>query len=296
MVVSVPAFIAIDWGTTNRRAYAIAADGAVIDTIRDDKGVLAVPRDAFAGEVAAIRARLGDLPILCAGMVGSTRGWVDVPYRECPADLAALADRLVWVEPERTAIVPGLSMIADGRSDVMRGEEVQLLGAVAAGLAPADALLCQPGTHCKWARVRGGSVTGFRTAMTGEMFALLKAHSLLGDFLTGAVADGPAFREGLALAQDDRLLSNLFGERAGVVLGRRDVGETAARVSGLLIGTDVREQALVAGEKVYVLADPALGDLYAAAVTVAGGSPVLLDSHAAFAAGITAIWKAYDGR
>ncbi|MGH6613499.1 2-dehydro-3-deoxygalactonokinase [Sphingomonas sp.] len=296
MVVSGPAFIAIDWGTTNRRAYAIAADGAVIDTMRDDKGVLAVPREAFAGEVAAIRARLGDLPILCAGMVGSTRGWVEVPYRECPADLAALADGLVWVEPGRTAIVPGLSMIADGRSDVMRGEEVQLLGAVAAGLAPADALLCQPGTHSKWARVRGGSVTGFRTAMTGEMFALLKAHSLLGDFLTGAVADGPAFREGMALAQDDRLLSNLFGERAGVVLGHRDAGETAARVSGLLIGTDVREQGLSAGEKVHILADAALGDLYAAAVTVTGGMPVLLDSHAAFAAGITAIWKAHDGR
>lgn len=295
-MVSAPAFIAIDWGTTNRRAYAIAADGAVIDTLRDDRGVLSVPREAFAGEVADIRARLGDLPILCAGMVGSTRGWVDVPYRQCPAGLDALADGLVWVEPGRTAIVPGLSVNGEGRSDVMRGEEVQLLGAVAAGLAPADALLCQPGTHCKWARIGGGRVTGFRTAMTGEMFALLKGHSLLGDFLTGAVADGPAFRAGLALAQDDRLLSNLFGERAGVVLGHRDVGETAARVSGLLIGTDVREQALDAGEAVYILADAALGDLYMAAVTAAGGEPVLLDSHTAFAAGITAIWKAYDGR
>lgn len=291
-----PAFIAIDWGTTNRRAYAIAADGAVMDTMRDDKGVLAVPREAFAGEVAAIRARLGDVPILCAGMVGSTRGWVEVPYRMCPAGLDALVEGLVWVEPGRTAIVPGLSFTAGDRSDVMRGEEVQLLGAVAAGLAPADAVLCQPGTHCKWAKVRGGGVDDFRTAMTGEMFALLKAHSLLGDFLTGTVIDGPAFRDGLALAQDDRLLSSLFGERAGVVLGRRDASETAARVSGLLIGADVREQDLVAGEEVHILADAALGILYAAAVTAAGGTPVLIDSHIAFSAGITAIWKAIDGR
>ena len=296
MVVNDPAFIAIDWGTTNRRAYAITADGAVIETVRDDRGVLAVPREAFAREVAEIRARLGDLPVLCAGMVGSTRGWVDVPYRACPAGLRALAEGLVWVEPGRTAIVPGLSVNAEGRGDVMRGEEVQLLGAVAAGLAPADALLCQPGTHCKWARVHGGSVTDFRTAMTGEMFALLKGHSLLGDFLKGAVVDGPAFREGLALAQESRLLSNLFGERAAVVLGRRGVDEVAARVSGLLIGTDVREQGLAAEEEVHILADAALGELYAAATTAAGGKPLLLDSHAAFAAGITAIWKEIDGR
>lgn len=296
MVVNGPAFIAIDWGTTNRRAYAITADGAVIETVRDDRGVLAVPREAFAREVAEIRARLGDLPVLCAGMVGSTRGWVDVPYRACPAGLPALAEGLVWVEPGRTAIVPGLSVNAEGRGDVMRGEEVQLLGAVAAGLAPADALLCQPGTHCKWARVHGGSVTDFRTAMTGEMFALLKGHSLLGDFLKGAVVDGPAFREGLALAQESRLLSNLFGERAAVVLGRRGVDEVAARVSGLLIGTDVCEQGLAAEEEVHILADAALGELYAAAMTAAGGKPLLLDSHAAFAAGITAIWKEINGR
>ncbi len=296
MVVSDAAFIAIDWGTTNRRAYAIAADGTVIETVRDDKGVLAVPHEAFAGEVAGIRARLGDLPVLCAGMVGSTRGWVEVPYRTCPAGLDALAKGLVWVEPGRTAIVPGLSVDTPDRCDVMRGEEVQLLGAVAASLAPADALLCQPGTHCKWARLQNGSVADFRTAMTGEMFALLKAHSLLGDFLKGTVADGPAFRQGLALAQDGRLLSSLFGERAGVVLGHRDADDVAARVSGLLIGTDVREQGLAAGEEVHILADPALGGLYSAAVTAAGGRPVLLDSHAAFTAGITAIWKENNGR
>jgi 2-dehydro-3-deoxygalactonokinase len=296
MVVNPPIFIAIDWGTTNRRVYAIAADGAVVETARDEKGVLALAREAFAAEVAGIRAAMGDLPVLCAGMVGSTRGWVDVPYLACPADLRALAEGVVWVEPGRTAIIPGLSVSNEGRADVMRGEEVQLLGAVAAGLAPADALLCQPGTHCKWARIRDGRVDDFRTAMTGEIFALLKSHSLLGDFLGGTVTPGPAFRDGLALAKDRRLLSNLFGERASVVLGYRTAQEVAARVSGLLIGTDVMEQQFSQGEGVYVLADVALGELYSAAVSGCGGAPVLLDSHKAFVAGITAIWKEIDGR
>ena len=291
-----PGFIAVDWGTSNRRAYLIGRDGAVIATERDDKGILRTPRDAFAGEVAAIRERFGDHPMLCAGMVGSTRGWVDVPYCPCPAGIDELARGLVWVEPGRTAIVPGLCADDHGRGDVMRGEEVQLLGAAAAGLTPADALLCQPGTHAKWARLEGGRVVGFRTTLTGEMFALLRDHSLLSDYLQAPVEAGAAFADGLALAGEGRLLSALFGERAGVVLGRRDAGAAASRVSGLLIGSDVREQAIAAGERAYILADPQLGRLYAAAVAAAGGEPVLVDSHRAFVAGANAVWSIIDER
>jgi 2-dehydro-3-deoxygalactonokinase len=284
------AFLAVDWGTTNRRVYAIDAAGAVGATERDDHGVLAVAGDGFAAEVAGIRARFGDLPMICAGMVGSVRGWIDVPYLACPADLAALAGGLYWVDP-RTAIVPGLSIETARGGDVMRGEEVQLLGSVAAGLAPAEALLCQPGTHCKWARMTGGKVASFRTTMTGEMFAMLRRQSLLADFLAGEVVDGAAFRAGVAAAQDATLLSDLFGARASVLLGRRSREDSASYVSGLLIGSDVREQACRPGETVHVLADPVLGALYAAALTMVGARIVAVDSHAAFIAGITQIWR-----
>lgn len=284
------AFLAVDWGTTNRRVYAIDPEGIVVATERDDHGVLSVAAGAFAGEVAAIRARFGDLPMLCAGMVGSVRGWVDVPYLACPANLADLAAGLHWVNP-RTAIVPGLSSIVGRGGDVMRGEEVQLLGAVAAGLAPADAFLCQPGTHCKWAWMVGGKVERFRTTMTGELFALLGHHSLLADFLTGAVADGQAFRDGVAAARDATLLGDLFGVRAGILLGLRSRDDAASYVSGLLIGSDVREQALDTGAAVYVLADPGLGALYASALRAVGATPISIDSHAAFVGGITHIWK-----
>ena len=286
-------FLAIDWGTTNRRVYAIDADGVVVATERDDHGVLAIAPGAFAAELAGIRARFGDKPVLCAGMVGSVRGWVEIPYLPCPADLGALARALHWVE-SGTAIVPGLSVVAGGRGDVMRGEEVQLLGSVAAGLAPPDALLCQPGTHCKWVRMKDGTVDSFRTTMTGEMFALLRGHSLLADFLTGAVADGAAFREGVAAAGDGALLTRLFGVRADALLGLRAGKDSAAFVSGLLIGSDVREQRLGRGQAVHVLADPALGELYATAISLAGGRAVAVDSQAAFVAGITAIWRMTD--
>ncbi len=166
------AFLAVDWGTTNRRVYRIEG-GQVVATDRDARGVTAVPADGFPAEVADLRARFGDLPMLLAGMVGSTIGWRDVPYVGVPAGIDTIAPRLGWID-DRTAIVPGLSFRDGARADVMRGEEIQLLGAIAAGLVPRDGLLCQPGTHCKWARVAGGVVVDFTTAMTGELFALLR--------------------------------------------------------------------------------------------------------------------------
>lgn len=284
------AFLAVDWGTTNRRVHAIDQDGTVVATERDDRGVTRIARGDFAAEVAGIRARLGDLPMLCAGMIGSARGWAEIPYRPCPAGLPDLAMALHPVAP-RTAIVPGLSYRTARGGDVMRGEEVQLLGAVAAGLAPPNALICQPGTHCKWARMADGKVGRFRTTMTGEVFALLRQHSLLADFLTGEVTDGPAFREGVTAAAEATLLGDLFGARAGVLLGCRARDDAPSYVSGLLIGSDVREQALAPGETVHVLADPALGPLYAAALGRLGAQPVAIDSDAAFVSGITCIWK-----
>lgn len=279
-------FLAVDWGTTNRRVYLIEA-GAVIETRRDDRGVVAMAGGDWPAEVAAMRERYGDLPVLIAGMAGSNRGWVEAPYVECPAGLDALADRIAWVEPGRTGIVAGVCQSTPD-PDVMRGEEVQLLGAVAAGLVPADARLCQPGTHCKWAELAGGAIASFATAMTGEVFALLKAHSLLAPQLAGEVADNADFREGVRRATRGDLTTALFGIRAATLLGHRPAEASAAYASGLLIGHDVAARA-IDGDAVHILADRSLGDLYAAAVDELGGTPHVVDSHAAFVAGITAL-------
>lgn len=213
--------IAIDWGTTNRRIYALSSDGAVIDTVRDGKGVLTMGGGDYAAEIEAVRAKFGDRPVLIAGMAGSNRGWVEAPYCPCPAGAGELAAAIHWIEPGRTGIVPGVSVLAGRHADVMRGEEVQLLGAVVAELAAPDALLCQPGTHCKWVAMDAGRVSDFVTAMTGELFALLRDHSILMGQLDGPVHDGPAFREGVADAGSGDFLSRLFGIRAAAILGGR---------------------------------------------------------------------------
>lgn len=281
-------FLAIDWGTTNRRVYLIE-DGRVVRTDRDDRGVTAVAKGGFEAEAAAIRARFGDLPMLLAGMVGSNIGWRAAPYVAAPAGLAALVEGVMWIDP-RTGIIPGLSIIEDGRGDVMRGEEVQLLGAVAGGLVPADALLCQPGTHCKWAEMRNGEVARFTTAMTGEMFALLRTQGLLAAQLGGEVLLGDAFRAGVEEGRARDLSASLFGIRSGSLLGLRDDADAASFASGLLIGSDVAARLQRSGhDTVHILADPGLGALYVEAVEANGRAARLVDSHAAFAAGIVRI-------
>ena len=281
------AFLAVDWGTTNRRVFRIE-NGAVVATERDARGVTSVASGDFADEVAGIRGRFGDLPVLLAGMVGSTIGWRDVPYVAAPADLAALARGLAWIDA-RTAIVPGVSVLSDTKADVMRGEEVQFLGAVAAGLVPRDGLLCQPGTHCKWARVESGAIVDFTTAMTGELFALLRTHGLLAAQLQAQVTPGAAFRDGVAAGRGGDLAAALFGIRAAKLLGRRDDADAASYASGLLIGSDVGARLAGVHRDVHILADAGLAELYSIAVTANRGTAHVVDSHAVFVAGTVAL-------
>lgn len=289
------AFIGVDWGTTNRRAYRIDANGVVSARLGDGRGVLSVPPGGFPDEVAALRAQLGDLPVVAAGMVGSSRGWIDVPYVDAPTTLAALAAGTVQVT-SGVGIVPGVALRDARYPDVMRGEEVQVLGAIAAGLAPGDALFCQPGTHNKWITVRHGAITGFATAMTGELFALVRDHGILQGMLDGPVGDGPAFRAGLARAAGAvDLAAALFGVRASVLVGGRPAEEAAAYASGILIGSDVGARGDVAGADVHLLASGPLAALYASAIDASGGRAVPVDAEAAFLAGISRIRHAIGG-
>lgn len=279
-------FLAVDWGTTNRRVFVIE-NGRVVGTERDGRGVTAV--SDFPAEAADMRARLGDLPMLMAGMVGSNIGWQAAPYVPAPAGIDALAANLLRID-ERTAIVPGVC--AHDPADVMRGEEVQLLGAVAAGLVTTDALLVQPGTHCKWVDMRGGAIAGFRTAMTGELFALLRSHGLLATQLGSEVTPGPAFQAGVEEGRKRDLAASLFGIRAARLLGQRDDADAASYASGLLIGSDVAARLVGrGGETAYILADAGLGELYRVAIEANGCTAHLVDSHDAFVAGIIEVAK-----
>jgi 2-dehydro-3-deoxygalactonokinase len=279
-------FIAVDWGTTNRRAYRLDSSGACVAEFEDGKGVLSVSQGAFPAAVAEIRERLGDDPLLLGGMIGSNKGWMEAPYVRCPAGLDNLERGLVWPD-EREAIVPGVSFVGDGRADVMRGEEVQLLGAAAAGEVPADALVCHPGTHNKWVDLKGGRIHSFRTVMTGELFSLLKNHSILADLLKRDAQPDDAFRRGVAhgLGRDD-LTSDLFSVRARVLLGEARAEDASSYTSGLLIGADVRIGLSDARQRqVFVMGRPELTRLYATAIREAGCEPIELDGEQSFLAG-----------
>lgn len=282
--------IAVDWGTTNRRAYRIGAEGKCHQELEDGKGVLSVGKDQFPAAVQEIRDQLGDFPMLLAGMVGSNRGWAEAPYVRCPGGLRELAGEIVWVE-ERAGIVPGIAFLGEGRADVMRGEEVQVLGAVAGGLIPPDCTVCHPGTHNKWIAVREGRVERFRTVMTGELFNLLKQHSILSDLLSREAGQGAAFDAGVRRGLDcDDLQSELFAVRARVLLGEAESSDAASYTSGLLIGSDVGIGLKDASNgPVVVMARPELTTLYAAAIRAAGREAVELDGERTFLAGIARI-------
>ena len=280
------AFVAVDWGTTNRRAWRIDGAAAVED-LSDGHGILNVTD--FAASVAELRARHAGLPVLMAGMIGSNRGWVEVPYVRAPAGLEAIARAVHWVEPG-VGIVPGVAYDDSRHPDVMRGEEVQLLGAQALGWI-GDGLVCHPGTHTKWVEVDLRCIARFRTVMTGDLFAALAAKSILADLLAHPAPVDDAFVEGVDVGLETADLSAaLFTARARVLLGHGRAENAASYVSGLLIGADVRAGlGRLRADVIPVLGTPALTARFAVALARAGRQAAEHDGEAAFVAGMRAV-------
>jgi 2-dehydro-3-deoxygalactonokinase len=265
----VPNLIAVDWGTTSLRGALLDEAGNVLREKSAPLGILNVPDGDFAGVFAA---QFSDwmktgAPCLISGMAGSRQGWAEAPYVACPAGTAELRQHLHWIEPGRIAIVPGLSDTTGDVPDVMRGEEVQIFGALRlAGLS--DGLFVLPGTHSKWATVREGRVMGFRTFMTGEVYGLFVQHSILARTLDAAAPlDEAAFLRGVEQAgRGEDLLHDAFGVRALGLFGRLSPAQSASYLSGLLIGEELRRQELPPGGEVIVIGAPALVERYALAL------------------------------
>ena len=277
-------FIAVDWGTTNRRAYLVENEACQRE-FEDGRGILSVGRGEFEGAVGQIRERLGDRPMVLAGMVGSNRGWIEAPYVPCPAGLDELARGLVRIGGD-IVIVPGVSLAGE-RFDVMRGEEVQLLGAVARGEIPDHCLVCHPGTHNKWVRVAAGRIDSFRTVMTGELFNMLRERSILSEILVDPAVPGEAFSDGVRRGLSGAgITSELFEARARFLLGDLAATDGGSFVSGLLIGEDV-QVGLKEGRDlpVVVMGRPELTGLYSAALAECGVVAVEVDGEGAFIAG-----------
>lgn len=238
------ALIAIDWGTSRARAYRLDAAGRVLGERSEPLGIQQL---GGLGYPEALARLLGDwrrdpVPRLACGMVGSRQGWREAPYVECPASLEHLARGLVDTVAGGVSIVPGLSTRdAAGAPDVMRGEETQILGALAADAPRTLAVL--PGTHSKWARVERGIVLDFATFMTGELYEALVAHTILGrlaaapDESAGAAFDRGVDR-GLAAGA---IMHDAFGARTLALAGELRPGEVTEWLSGLLVGREIRD-------------------------------------------------------
>jgi len=249
VAVSATRLIALDWGTSSLRAYRLVEDGAVAEVRHSPLGILRVPADG--GFERAFEEACGDwlrthaAPVVACGMVGSAQGWREAPYLDVPAGADDLARALTQVETAgggRLHIVPGL-VVRGPLPDVMRGEETQV-----AGLADGDALVCLPGTHSKWVRAAGGRILHFVTFMTGEVYAALAAHTILGRTMRApARPDDEAFDRGVAAARSPAgrsgALATIFSTRTLGLTGQLSADAQADYLSGVLVGHEVAAMA-----------------------------------------------------
>lgn len=239
--------IGVDWGTSSFRAVLMDGAGAIVARVERQAGLLSVRDGAFEpvlAEAIGPWEAAGRCPIIASGMVTSRTGWVETTYLDCPAGAKELAGALKRIETpagRQIAFITGLACRdRDGEPDVMRGEETQIAGLALTG----ERLAVLPGTHSKWVHVADGRILRFRTAMTGDVFAAVKDHSVLRLTTQTAIAAPEAFARGVsrgAAQAGAGLLGKLFRLRAGSLMGDFPAEETAERLSGLLIGTEIAE-------------------------------------------------------
>ena len=269
--------IAVDWGTSSFRAYRLDGEGRILERMEAPMGILKVPDRDFAGALESLIfdwARLApQAPVVMSGMIGSRQGWRETRYLACPVgaeEIAGAAEAVPWRDGRKIWIAPGLSCRdASGVPDVMRGEEVQILGALEA-LGPGRHLICLPGTHGKWATVQDRRIIGFATHMTGEVFEVLSHHSILGRLMADENDEG-WFQEGLARAEaDGGLLHHLFGVRSRGLMGEVPAEGLRSYLSGLLIGHEVIAATVGPIDRVYLLGTSSLGAYYKTALARRG--------------------------
>ncbi len=272
-----PFCAAVDWGTSSFRLWLLGGEGAVLGEKRSREGMAsAVAAGGFQSILETHLASLGappDLPTIVCGMAGARQGWLEVPYLDAPAKLSAIAAAATPVPglARDVRILPGIAQRDPERPDVMRGEETQVLGLGVEGL------VCLPGTHSKWILVSNGRIEAFSTFMTGEVFAVLAGQSILRHTIGAdrdAIAHPEAFTAGVrdGLAVPAALLNRLFALRAAGLLSLAPPEEAAARLSGLLIGSEIAgaRAMLSAADAVTLAAAGPLADLYAVAFEATG--------------------------
>ncbi|ELE9014390.1 2-dehydro-3-deoxygalactonokinase [Enterobacter cloacae] len=282
-------YIAIDWGSTNLRAWLCQGEQC-LESRQSAAGVTRLNGKSPEAVLAEVTQNWRDsaTPIVMAGMVGSNVGWKIAPYLPVPAHFSAIGEQLTSVG-DNIWIIPGLCVSRDDNHNVMRGEETQLLGART--LSPSSVYV-MPGTHCKWVQADAEQIHDFRTVMTGELHHLLLAHSLVGAGLPEQAPSAAAFSAGLArgIASPD-VLPQLFEVRASHVLGNLPREQVSEFLSGLLIGAEVASMREFVGREqaVTIVAGAALTSRYEQAFRAIGREVSTVSGDTAFQAGIRSI-------
>ncbi len=289
----------IDWGSTNMRAWLCAPDGQILDCRRSESGVTRIAREEITGILHGLldgwSAFAPALPtnILMSGMIGSDNGFKMVPYRTCPAGIKDIAPEAPVFQDGRMRlwIIPGVSVNSKDNANVMRGEETLLIGA--RGLAGPGVFLL-PGTHSKWVEMKENAISGFHTVMTGELYHLLMAESLIGRNAAAQAEDGKAFLDAASRGlETDRALSRLFEIRGAYLLGQIPKEHAGEALSGLLIGSEVREMSGIyrpsGRTEIVLIAEGDLARRYSAVLDLAGMPHRIVDSAGAFLLGIRSI-------
>lgn len=274
---SEPCLIGIDWGTSSLRAFLIGTHGEVLDTVSAPQGILQVGNrdfDTIFQRVVRPWLEHRALPIVASGMITSRNGWRETPYIRVPSGAAELAKNLVGHQSAsgiKLWFVTGLTTERDGAPDVMRGEETQIAGATGAGMG--DGIYVTPGTHSKWIRVLGGKIVDYSTWMTGELFGVLRSHTILGTLMAEGPFNDSGFKLGVeaSLAGAGDLLHRLFRVRTLPLFGRIGTEMAADYLSGMLIGDEIRATASNFGSTtVTIVGGNDLARRYARALELAG--------------------------
>jgi 2-dehydro-3-deoxygalactonokinase len=299
-------FVAGDWGTSHLRLFLCDADGVALDSATGPGAAEASGRFAsvFSSLTAPWEELYGALPAVLCGMVGSNIGWTQAPYVPCPAQPEQIVDACVALQGGAVQVVPGLSCRNQFNApDFLRGEETQILGALnlVATLRQGRCVLCLPGTHTKWVVVEDGWVREFFTAPAGELFALLRDHSVLVRNPRGVEdqIDVESFRKGLAHFHEfprAQLLHRLFEARSRQLSGEFAAPAASAFLSGMLVASDVYGALSVLSSSitvrtVFLVGSPQLTELYASACAFSGYEACQLDGVAASLTGLSQVHR-----
>jgi 2-dehydro-3-deoxygalactonokinase len=292
-------FVGVNWGSSNFRAYRIAADGTLLDEWSQASGVSGLGRDGMAKLMNQLSDRWPNHgSVYACGMVGSNIGWQEAPYVEAPSNLKDVARASVgtMIGSVPVRLVPGICCERefDGGPDILRGEEIELFGL--ASIRPDwSGLVALPGTHTKWARFQEGRITEFFTSMSGEIFDKLTTSGLLASIVEGEATDGPEFLEGVRHSHEHhlRLGTLLFGARARVIRGLLERKHSASYLRGLLIGSEIADALTIypqlKGNSIPLIGNSIVCKMYASALTSLGVRAWIVDSREACLAGFRAL-------